>query len=69
MVVGTVKFYNTERGFGYISREKGKSDILFHFSVLRSAGLTKLSEGQEVKYDTEIDPHSGKTIVVKIEVN
>lgn len=68
MITGKVKFYNSERGFGYICGEFGKNDVLFHFAALKHSGLTKLSEGQEVKYETEIDPRSGKTVVAKFEV-
>jgi cold shock protein len=48
---GTVKFYATEKGFGFIVRERGGKDIFVHASTLNRAGITELAEGQRVAVD------------------
>jgi len=67
MKVGTVKFYNETRGFGFIAPEDGGNDVFVHATALERAGMTGLVEGQKVSFDTEIDNRSGKTAVSKIE--
>lgn len=51
MQTGTVKWFNTEKGFGFIKMENGE-DIFVHFSALREAGLRTLEEGQKVSFET-----------------
>ena len=68
MNTGTVKFYNATRGFGFIAPEDGGNDVFVHATALERAGMTGLTEGQKVNFDTEIDSRSGKTAVSKIEV-
>lgn len=60
MTEGTVLFYNSERGFGYIKRSDGLKDIVFRAGVLHESGLVKLAEGQKVTFDAHKDPTSGK---------
>ena len=67
MKVGTVKFYNETRGFGFIAPEDGGNDVFVHATALERAGMTGLVEGQKVSFDTEIDNRSGKTAVSRIE--
>ena len=50
MAVGTVKFFNTEKGFGFISREDG-DDVFVHFSNIAGDGFRSLDEGQRVEFD------------------
>ena len=50
MATGTVKFFNAEKGFGFISREQG-DDVFVHFSQIQGDGYKSLSEGQSVEFD------------------
>ena len=68
MTKGTVKFYNEQRGFGFIEPEDGGKDVFVHATALERAGVSRLVEGQKVSFDTEQDSRSGKTAVGKIEV-
>jgi CspA family cold shock protein len=65
---GTVKFYNAQKGFGFIEPEDGGKDVFVHATALERAGISQLVEGQKVSFDTEQDRRSGKTAVGKIEV-
>ena len=50
MALGTVKFFNAEKGYGFISREDGP-DVFVHFSQIQSSGFKTLQEGQKVEFD------------------
>ncbi|MGI9353226.1 MAG: cold-shock protein [Rhizobiaceae bacterium] len=65
---GTVKFYNSQKGFGFIQPEDGGSDVFVHATALERSGVTGLVEGQKVKFDTQVDSRSGKTAVGTLEV-
>lgn len=64
---GTVKFYNTQKGYGFIQPDNGGKDVFVHATALERAGIRGLSEGQKVRFDTEEDRRSGKTAVARIE--
>ncbi|MEZ5827199.1 MAG: cold-shock protein [Hyphomicrobiales bacterium] len=66
MTTGTVKFYNTQKGFGFIQPDDGGKDVFVHATALERAGMSSLAEGQKVSFDTEIDRRSGKTAVANI---
>lgn len=68
MTKGTVKFYNAQKGFGFIEPEDGGKDVFVHATALERAGITQLIEGQKVSFDTEQDSRNGKTAVGKIEI-
>ncbi len=51
MAIGTVKFFNPTKGFGFISPEDGTTDVFVHVSALERAGMSTLSEGQRISYD------------------
>ena len=53
MAVGTVKFFNTDRGYGFITNEAGGPDAFVHISAVEQAGLGSLREGQKVSYELE----------------
>ena len=53
MTIGTVKFFNTSRGYGFIAPEDGSKDAFVHASALERAGIGSLSEGQKVEYELE----------------
>ncbi|HEX2842684.1 cold-shock protein [Hyphomicrobium sp.] len=64
---GIVKFYNSQKGFGFITPDDGGKDVFVHATALERAGMTTLSEGQKVSFDTEVDRRSGKTAVANIQ--
>ena len=51
MATGTVKFFNSAKGFGFIEPEGGDKDVFVHVSAVESAGMSTLSEGQRISYD------------------
>ena len=53
MITGTVKFFNSAKGFGFIQPEDGSKDAFVHISAVERAGLSSLGEGQKVTYDLE----------------
>lgn len=61
MATGTVKFFNGEKGFGFIAPEGGGTDIFVHISAVQRAGLDGLSEGDQVSFEVEQDRRSGKS--------
>jgi CspA family cold shock protein len=63
MQLGTVKFYNDQKGFGFIAPDNGGPDVFVHATALERAGMHNLSEGQKVSFDTEKDSRSGKMAV------
>ena len=67
MDTGTVKFYNDQKGFGFIAPDNGGKDVFVHATALERAGMHSLSEGQKVSFDTEEDSRSGKTAVANIQ--
>ncbi len=60
MPIGTVKFFDTTRGFGFITPDDGSKDIYVHTSAVKEAGLSVLTEGQKVEYEVVSKP-DGKT--------
>lgn len=67
MTPGTVKFYNADRGFGFIQPEDGSKDVFVHATALEAAGMRVLTEGQKVQFDTATDARSGKIAVKTIQ--
>jgi CspA family cold shock protein len=67
MVMGTVKFYNDMKGFGFIQPNDGSKDVFVHATALERAGIRNLVEGQKVSFDTAEDRRSGKIAVNTIE--
>ena len=53
---GTVKWFNAEKGYGFISNDEGGEDVFVHFSAIQVDGFKTLAEGQKVTFDTEPDP-------------
>jgi CspA family cold shock protein len=68
MNTGTVKFYNDQKGFGFIQPDRGDKDVFVHATALERAGIKGLREGQKVAFDTENDARSGKIAVSTIEL-
>ena len=67
MITGTVKFYNDQRGFGFIQPDDGSKDVFVHATALERAGMGGLREGQKVSFDTAEDRRSGKIAVNTIQ--
>jgi cold shock protein len=61
MPIGTVKFFNAQRGFGFIASDDGGADVFVHVTAVEQAGLTTLHEGQRVSFDVVADETRGKT--------
>ena len=51
MAVGTVKFFNTQKGFGFIQPDDGSKDVFVHISAVERAGMRSLAEGQKISYE------------------
>lgn len=64
--VGTVKFFNTQKGFGFISPEGGAKDVFVHATAVEAAGLRSLAEGQRVTFDIQPDARGSKAVNLKI---
>lgn len=67
MDTGTVKFYNSQKGYGFIAPDNGGKDVFVHATALERAGLQGLNEGQKVSFDTAEDQRSGKIAVNNIQ--
>jgi CspA family cold shock protein len=63
---GTVKFFNSMRGFGFISPESGEKDVFVHVSALESSGVSALKEGDKVSFEIEDDPRGRGKQAAKI---
>jgi len=61
MATGTVKFFNTTKGFGFIQPDNGSTDVFVHASAVERAGMRSLVEGQKVQYEVVKDQRSGKS--------
>lgn len=65
MATGTVKFFNTQKGFGFIQPSDGSKDVFVHISAVERAGMSMLSEGQKVSY--EVVTERGKQAAANIQ--
>jgi CspA family cold shock protein len=65
MAIGTVKFFNTDRGYGFITNEAGGNDAFVHITAVERAGLGTLKEGQKLSYELETG-RDGKTSAVNL---
>ncbi len=61
MSTGTVKWFNSQKGFGFIQPENADKDVFVHISAVERAGLSTLNEGQKVSFDIVADGRSGKS--------
>lgn len=66
MATGTVKWFNTQKGYGFIVPDEGGKDVFVHISAVERSGLRGLNEGQKVEFDLQND--KGKTAAVNIKV-
>ena len=61
MPTGKVKWFNGQKGFGFIAPDDGGNDVFVHISALERAGLSQLNEGQKVSFEVKADPRRGKS--------
>ena len=61
MTIGTVKWFNATKGFGFIQPDDGGNDVFVHISAVERAGLGSLDEGQKVSFEATVDSKRGKT--------
>ena len=66
MAIGTVKFFNNDRGYGFITNEAGGNDAFVHISAVEAAGMSNLEKEQRISYDLENDKR-GKTSAVNLQ--
>ena len=67
MTIGTVKFFNTTKGFGFIEPEDGSKDAFVHISAVERSGLSTLNEGQKVSYELQND-RGGKVSATNLQL-
>jgi CspA family cold shock protein len=65
MTIGTVKFYNSSKGFGFIAPEGGGKDVFVHATAIEAAGMYSLNEGDRVTFDVQPDAKGSKAINLK----
>lgn len=65
---GTVKFFNTTKGFGFITPEGGDKDVFVHISAVEQSGMSTLDEGKKVSFETEPDPRGKGPKAVNLEI-
>ncbi|MEQ8401067.1 MAG: cold-shock protein [Roseitalea porphyridii] len=61
MASGTVKWFNTTKGYGFIAPDEGGNDVFVHISAVQRSGMESLAEGQKVSYELVTDRRTGKT--------
>ena len=67
MATGTVKFFNAQKGFGFIVQDNGGPDVFVHISAVERAGMHSLNEGQKLSFDVQADPRSGKSAAANLQ--
>ena len=66
MTTGTVKWFNTNKGYGFISPDEGSQDVFVHITALEEAGLRQLDDGQRVTY--EVSTNKGRESAVELKL-
>ena len=67
MQIGTVKWFNGQKGFGFIQPDEGGNDVFVHISAVERAGMASLHEGQKIGYEMERDSRSGKMSAAQLQ--
>jgi cold shock protein len=68
MHTGIVKWFNAQKGFGFIEPESGGADVFVHISSVERAGLRGLAEGQKVSYEIVVDSRNGKSSADQLQI-
>jgi len=69
MTNGTVKWFNSQKGFGFIQPDTGGSDVFVHISAVERAGISTLNEGQKVSFEVVADRRTGKSAAENLKVS
>jgi CspA family cold shock protein len=64
-MIGTVKFFNGQKGFGFIAPDGGSKDVFVHATAVEAAGMRQLAEGQRVSFDVQPDARGSKAVNLK----
>ena len=67
MAQGTVKFFNSQKGFGFIVQDDGGPDVFVHISAVERAGMSNLNEGQKLTFEIEADRRTGKSAATNLQ--
>jgi cold shock protein len=67
LATGIVKFFNSQKGFGFIVQDNGGPDVFVHISAVERAGMSNLNEGQKLSFDVEADRKNGKSAATNLE--
>jgi CspA family cold shock protein len=67
MTIGTVKWFNAQKGFGFIQPDNGDKDVFVHISAVERAGLDNLREGQKLSFELQRDQRSGKVSATNLQ--
>jgi CspA family cold shock protein len=67
LATGTVKFFNSQKGFGFIVQDGGGPDVFVHISAVERAGMSNRTEGQKLSFDVEADSRSGKSAAANLQ--
>jgi CspA family cold shock protein len=67
VATGTVKFFNAQKGFGFIVQDAGGPDVFVHISAVERAGMSNLVEGQKLSFEIQTDPRRGKTSAANLQ--
>jgi CspA family cold shock protein len=67
VATGTVKFFNSQKGFGFIVQDGGGPDVFVHISAVERAGMSNLNEGQKLSFDVQADQRSGKSAAANLQ--
>ena len=67
IATGTVKFFNSQKGFGFIVQDGGGPDVFVHISAVERAGMSNLNEGQKLSFDIEADRKNGKSAAANLQ--
>ncbi len=68
MANGTVKWFNAQKGYGFIQPEDGGADVFVHISAVERAGLSTLNDGQKLSFELQRDPKKGKSSAVDLKL-
>lgn len=68
MPTGTVKWFNSTKGFGFIQPDDGSADVFVHISAVERSGIGNLKEGQKLSFDLQRDPKKGKSSAANLKV-
>jgi cold shock protein len=68
MAIGTVKWFNEQKGYGFIQPDQGGKDVFVHISAVERSGLSGLAEGMKVSYEVQADRRSGKESAANLKI-